>query len=31
VSYGGSSMIATLAMMGLLQAIHVRGKLDGRP
>ena len=31
VSYGGSSMIATLAMIGLLQAIHVRGKLDGRP
>jgi rod shape determining protein RodA len=31
VSYGGSSMIATLAMMGLLQAVHVRGKLDGRP
>ena len=31
VSYGGSSMVATLAMMGLLQAIHVRGKLDGRP
>ena len=28
VSYGGSSMIATL-MIGLLQAIHVRGKLDG--
>jgi rod shape determining protein RodA len=31
VSYGGSSMIATLAMIGLLQAIHLRGKLDGRP
>jgi rod shape determining protein RodA len=31
VSYGGSSMITTLAMIGLLQAIHVRGKLDGRP
>ncbi len=31
VSYGGSSMIATLAMVGLLQAIHMRGKLDGRP
>lgn len=27
VSYGGSSMIATLAMIGLLQAIHVRGRL----
>jgi len=27
VSYGGSSMIATLAMIGLLQAVHVRGRL----
>jgi rod shape determining protein RodA len=30
VSYGGSSMIASLAMIGLLQAIHVRGRLAGR-
>ena len=30
VSYGGSSMITTLAMMGLLQAIHARGRLAGR-
>jgi rod shape determining protein RodA len=30
VSYGGSSMITTLAMIGLLEAIHVRGKLAGR-
>jgi rod shape determining protein RodA len=30
VSYGGSSMITTLVMIGLLQAIHVRGKLAGR-
>ena len=27
VSYGGSSMIATLAMIGLLQAVNVRGRL----
>jgi rod shape determining protein RodA len=26
VSFGGSSMITTLAMIGLLEAIHVRGK-----
>lgn len=30
VSAGGSSMITTLAMVGLLQAIHVRGRLQGR-
>jgi rod shape determining protein RodA len=30
VSYGGSSMIATMAMVGLLQAIHVRGRIAGR-
>jgi rod shape determining protein RodA len=30
VSYGGSSMIVSLAFMGLLQAIHVRGRLFGR-
>ena len=30
VSFGGSSMITTLAMIGLLQAIHVRGKLAGQ-
>jgi rod shape determining protein RodA len=27
ISYGGSSMITTLAMIGVLEAIHVRGKL----
>ena len=27
VSYGGSSMITSLAMVGLLEAIHVRGRL----
>jgi rod shape determining protein RodA len=27
LSYGGSSMIATLAMIGLLQAVHIRGRL----
>ena len=30
VSYGGSSMIACLAMMGILEAIHARGRLAGR-
>ena len=30
VSYGGSSMIASFAMIGLLQAVHVRGRLAGR-
>jgi rod shape determining protein RodA len=30
VSFGGSSMITSLAMIGLLEAIHVRGKLAGR-
>jgi rod shape determining protein RodA len=29
VSYGGSSMITTLAMVGMLEAIHIRGKLAG--
>ena len=27
VSFGGSSMITTLAIVGLLEAIHIRGKL----
>jgi rod shape determining protein RodA len=31
VSYGGSSMITTMIMIGLLEAIHVRGRLAGRP
>lgn len=30
VSYGGSSMIASLLMVGLLEAIHARGRLAGR-
>jgi rod shape determining protein RodA len=30
VSYGGSSMIVSLAMIGVLQAIHVRGRMAGR-
>jgi rod shape determining protein RodA len=30
VSFGGSSMITTLAMIGFLEAIHVRGKLAGQ-
>jgi rod shape determining protein RodA len=29
VSYGGSSLITTLVMVGILEAIHVRGRLDG--
>jgi rod shape determining protein RodA len=30
VSFGGSSLITTMAMVGLLEAIHVRGRLAGR-
>jgi rod shape determining protein RodA len=30
VSYGGSSMLASMLMIGLLEAIHVRGRLAGR-
>jgi rod shape determining protein RodA len=30
VSFGGSSMITTLLMIGMLEAIHVRGRLAGR-
>jgi rod shape determining protein RodA len=30
VSYGGSSMIASLALIGLIQAVHVRGRLASR-
>jgi rod shape determining protein RodA len=30
VSFGGSSMITTLLMVGVLEAIHVRGRLAGR-
>jgi rod shape determining protein RodA len=29
VSYGGSSLITSLAMIGVLQAIHARGRLSG--
>jgi rod shape determining protein RodA len=29
VSFGGSSMITTLIMVGILEAIHVRGRLAG--
>ncbi len=29
ISYGGSSMITSLAMIGMLQAIHARGRLAG--
>ena len=31
VSYGGSSLITSLAMIGVLQAIHARGRLGTRP
>jgi len=30
VSYGGSSMIVSLMLIGLLEAIHIRGRLAGR-
>ncbi|HZB86046.1 MAG TPA: rod shape-determining protein RodA [Gaiellaceae bacterium] len=30
VSYGGSSLITTLIMVGILESIHVRGRLAGR-
>ena len=30
VSYGGSSMIVSLMLVGLLESIHVRGRLAGR-
>jgi rod shape determining protein RodA len=30
VSFGGSSMITTMLMIGILEAIHVRGRLAGR-
>lgn len=30
VSYGGSSMLVSLTMVGLLEAIHMRGRLAGR-
>jgi rod shape determining protein RodA len=30
VSFGGSSLITSMIMIGLLQAIHVRGRLAGR-
>jgi rod shape determining protein RodA len=30
VSFGGSSLITSMILIGLLQAIHVRGRLAGR-
>ncbi|MFQ5425671.1 MAG: FtsW/RodA/SpoVE family cell cycle protein [Gaiellales bacterium] len=30
ISYGGSSMVATLAAIGILLSIHARGKMAGR-
>jgi rod shape determining protein RodA len=30
VSYGGSSIVISLAMVGVLEAIHVRGRIEGR-
>lgn len=30
VSYGGSSMVVSLAMMGVLMAVHVRGRMTSR-
>jgi rod shape determining protein RodA len=29
VSYGGSSLLTTLIFIGLLEAVHVRGRLAG--
>jgi rod shape determining protein RodA len=29
VSYGGSSLLTTLVLVGILEAIHVRGRLAG--
>ena len=29
VSYGGSSLLTTLILVGLLEAVHVRGRLAG--
>ena len=29
VSYGGSSLITTLVMIGILESVHVRGRLAG--
>jgi rod shape determining protein RodA len=29
VSYGGSSLLTTLIMVGLLESVHVRGRLTG--
>ncbi len=31
VTVGGSSMVANLLMIGILQSIHARGVLGGRP
>jgi rod shape determining protein RodA len=30
VSYGGSSMIVSMMMIGMLEAIHIRGRMAGR-
>jgi rod shape determining protein RodA len=30
ISYGGSSLLTTLILVGLLEAVHVRGRLAGR-
>ena len=29
ISYGGSSLLTTLILIGLLEAVHVRGRLAG--
>jgi cell division protein FtsW (lipid II flippase) len=29
ISYGGSSLLITLVMVGILESIHVRGRLAG--
>ena len=29
VSYGGSSLLTTLILIGMLEAVHIRGRLAG--
>jgi rod shape determining protein RodA len=29
VSYGGSSLLTTLVLIGMLEAVHIRGRLAG--
>jgi cell division protein FtsW (lipid II flippase) len=29
ISYGGSSLLTTLVLVGMLEAVHIRGRLAG--